>query len=123
MCSTLSKREIEILTHYQLTNFRLFQIERFADSNLKYEENGRKLFNPVENTVGKGDIARYEQYLLFPQCFQKACFPGVSKDVILWEWVSILLFVVCKFFDLGSVQNIVIWERVESRLFTLFIYL
>ena len=23
----------------------------------------------VENTVGKGEIARYEQFLLFPQCF------------------------------------------------------
>ena len=26
----------------------------------------------VENTVGKGEIARYEQFLIFPQCFQKA---------------------------------------------------
>ena len=25
----------------------------------------------VENTVGKGEIARKEQFLLFPQCFQK----------------------------------------------------
>ena len=25
----------------------------------------------VENTVGKGEIARYEQFLLFPQCFFK----------------------------------------------------
>ena len=25
----------------------------------------------VENTVGKGELARYEQFLLFPQCFQK----------------------------------------------------
>ena len=39
----------------------------------------------VENTVGKGEIARYEQFLLFPQCFQKACFPGVSKGAIVWE--------------------------------------
>ena len=23
-----------------------------------------------ENIVGKGEIARYEQFLLFPQCFQ-----------------------------------------------------
>ena len=42
----------------------------------------------VENTVGKGEIARYEQFLLFPQCFQKACFPGASKGVIVWEWVK-----------------------------------
>ena len=40
------------------------------------------------NTVGKGEIARYEQFLLFPQCFQKACFPGASKGVIVWEWVK-----------------------------------
>ena len=25
----------------------------------------------IENTVGKGEIARNEQFLLFPQCFQK----------------------------------------------------
>ena len=42
----------------------------------------------VENTVGKGEIARYEQFLLFPKCFEKACFPGASKGVIVWEWVK-----------------------------------
>ena len=47
-----------------------------------------KLFQPVENTVEKGEIARYEQFLLFPQCFQKACFPGASKGVTVWEWVN-----------------------------------
>ena len=26
----------------------------------------------VENIVEKEEIARYEQFLLFPQCFQKA---------------------------------------------------
>ena len=38
--------------------------------------------------MGKGEIARYEQFLLFPQCFQIACFPGASKGVIVWEWVK-----------------------------------
>ena len=38
--------------------------------------------------MGKGEIARYEQFLLFPQCFQKACFPGASKCVVVWEWVK-----------------------------------
>ena len=60
----------------------------FADENFKFDENGRKVSKPVENTVGKGEIARYEQFLLFPQCFQKACFPGASKGVIVWEWVK-----------------------------------
>ena len=27
----------------------------------------------VENTVGKGEIAHYMQFLLFPRCFQKTC--------------------------------------------------
>ena len=38
--------------------------------------------------MGKGEISRYEQFLLFPQCFQKACFPGASKGVIVWKWVN-----------------------------------
>ena len=38
--------------------------------------------------MGKGEIARYEQFLLFPHCFQKACFPGASKGVVVWEWVN-----------------------------------
>ena len=59
-----------------------------ADDNFKFDENGRKLSKRVENTVGKGEIARYEQFLLFPLCFQKACFPGASKGVIVWEWVN-----------------------------------
>ena len=29
-----------------------------------------QLSDRVENIVGKGEIARYEQFLLFPQCFQ-----------------------------------------------------
>ena len=63
-------------------------MKEFADDNFKFDENGRKLSKQVENTVGKGEIARYEQFLLFPQCFQKACFPGVSKGVIVWGWVN-----------------------------------
>ena len=76
------------LTLSKTTNFRLFQTERFADKNFKFDENDRKLSYWVENTVGKGEIARYEQFLLFPQCFQKACFPGASKGVIVWQWVN-----------------------------------
>ena len=45
--------------------------------------------NGYKNTVGKGEIAHYEQFLLFPQCFQEACFPGVSKSVTVWEWVKL----------------------------------
>ena len=67
-----------------------FKLKEFADDNLKFDEHGRKLSKRVESTLGKGEIARYEQFLLFPQCFQKACFPGASKHVIVWEWVKMI---------------------------------
>ena len=61
-----------ILTFSHTTNIRLFQTEKkFADDNFELDDNGRKFSKWVENTVGKGEIARYEQFLLFPQCFQK----------------------------------------------------
>ena len=64
------------------------KLKDFAEDNFKFDENNRKLFRPVENIVGKGEIARYEQFLLFPQCFQKVYFPMASKGVIVWEWVK-----------------------------------
>ena len=46
------------------------KLKDFADDNLKFDKNCRKFFKHVENTVGKEEIACYEQFLLFPQCFQ-----------------------------------------------------
>ena len=62
------------LTLTQTTNFRLqtSKLKEFADDNFKFNENERKLSKQVENTDGKEEIARNEQFLLFPQCFQKA---------------------------------------------------
>ena len=54
-----------------MTNFRHFRTERLQTtiSNLmKMVESSSKR---VENSVGKEEIARYEQFLLFPHCFQK----------------------------------------------------
>ena len=50
---------------------------------------------PFENTVGKGDIALDEQFLLFPQYF-------------LPDWITFSIFikfeiVVCKLFQFGRV--------------------
>ena len=45
----------------------------FADNNFEFDKNGRKFSKRVENTVEKGEIARYEQFLPFPLCFQKTC--------------------------------------------------
>ena len=47
------------------------KFKEFADDNFKFDEYGRKFSKRVENTVGKGEIACYEQFILFPQSFQK----------------------------------------------------
>ena len=41
----------------------VFKLMKMVESYQKAEE----------NTVGKEEIARYEQFLFFPQCFQKTC--------------------------------------------------
>ena len=61
------------------------KLKQSADYNFKFDENSRKFSKWVGST-------RYEQFLLFPQCFQRACFPGASKGVIMWEWVKVLFF-------------------------------
>ena len=46
-------------------------MKEFADDNFKFDENGGKFSERMEHTLGKGEIARYEQFLLSLQCFQK----------------------------------------------------
>ena len=79
------------LTLYQTTKFRLFQTESVCRRQFQWTKMAESYPNGQKNTVGKGEIARYEQFLLFPQCFQKACFPAASKGVIEREWVKCLL--------------------------------
>ena len=47
------------------------KLKEFADDNLKFDENGSRLYNWVENTEGKGEIARYEQFLLSHSVFKR----------------------------------------------------
>ena len=49
------------------------KLKELADDNFKFDEIGRKFSKWVENTAGKGEIARYKQFLLCPQCFEKTC--------------------------------------------------
>ena len=49
------------------------KLGEFADDNFKFDENCGKFSKRVENTLGKGEFARYEQFLLSPRCLQKTC--------------------------------------------------
>ena len=60
-----------------------FKLKAFADDTLNVAERLKFVCERVENTVGKGEIAHYEQFLLFQQCFQKTC-----TTRLVWEWVK-----------------------------------
>ena len=59
------------------------KLKEFADDGFRFDENVRKSSKRVENTVGKREIARYEQFLLFPRFFQKI----VPQTGLVWEKV------------------------------------
>ena len=63
---------IFLLTLSKTRNFRLFQTERVCKQH-NFHNNDRKSSEQAENTVGKGQIAPYEQFVLFTQRFQKTC--------------------------------------------------
>ena len=49
------------------------KLKEFADNNFNFDKSGSQLSKGVGNTVGTGEIAHYEEILLFPQFFQKNC--------------------------------------------------
>ena len=58
----------------RLTSFQDFKFDQILDSVILNVYTQWHLLKPpgnkpFENTVGKGEIARNEQFLLFPQCF------------------------------------------------------
>ena len=67
----LSKVHFQPFTKRQILDSS--KLKEFADDNSKFDENGRMFSEWVENTVGKREIDRCEQFLHFSQCFQKTC--------------------------------------------------
>ena len=66
------------------------KLKQFADDNFEFDENGRKLSKWVENSLGKGEIARNQQFLLFPEYFQKTSTADTTlKKRLVWEWFQL----------------------------------
>ena len=61
------------------------KLKEFADDNFNFDENGRKFSKRVENTVGKGEIARYEQFLHFPVFSKDLYYRHVKKTGLVWK--------------------------------------
>ena len=68
------------------------KLKEFADNKLIFDENGRKLSKWLENTQGKGEIACYKQFLLFPQCFQDLYCRHLKTMVCLGKGYTYLIF-------------------------------
>ena len=64
-------------------------------------------YKSFENTVGKGEIARNEQFLLFPQCF----LPIEERSAIFIKFE----IVICRLFQFWKSPKFVVWERVKRN--------
>ena len=59
------------------------KLKTFAGDKINVAQMMISVFDWVENSVGKGENAGYQHFLLFPR-FQKASFSGVLKVKIVW---------------------------------------
>ena len=79
----LGRRKRHILDSYKL--------KQFPDDNFKFDENDRVFSKRVKNTVGKGEFTRYEQFILFPHCFQKTLMQTRKNLELFGKGLSSLL--------------------------------
>ena len=90
------------------------KLKEFANNNFKFDDYDRKFSKRIENTVGKREIAHYEQFLLFPQCFQKTCTADHSclsellglysckfstKNFLFWNGKTVFVYFFCPHID------------------------
>ena len=84
--STLSKREIIFLLSFNPspnnTILDRTKLKTLADDKLNNAKTRISVFERVENTVGKGENAGYQHFLLYPQCFPKPSSLWSLKDRI-----------------------------------------
>ena len=65
------------------------KLKQFEDNNFKFNENDIKFSTRVENTVGKAEIARNEQFLIFPQCFRETCTADTKKPGLVYPYMPV----------------------------------
>ena len=56
-----------------------FKLKHSADDNIEFDLNSRKFSKLVENTVGKGEIALYEQFSFSHSVFKRFVSQGHQK--------------------------------------------
>ena len=75
-------QEKKLLSYYPFPERQMLDsstLKEFADDNFNFDKYCRKFLKRAENTVGIGEIARFEQFLLFRWCFQKTYTADTKK--------------------------------------------
>ena len=66
-----------------------FKVKVFADDKINVTEKLKFVLAMEENTVGEGENAGNQHFLLFPQYFKKLIFPGMSDIGIVQDRLTI----------------------------------
>ena len=67
----------------------LSKLKPFADNKINATQKLIFALERIENSMGRGENAGYQHFLLFPQCFQKDTFSGSLKVMIVWLRVKL----------------------------------
>ena len=73
--------------HQPLTKWQILdmtKLKAFADNKSKVTRMTISLLDKAENSMGKGENAGYQHFLLFPQCFPKPFSLGSLKVGVVW---------------------------------------
>ena len=66
-----------------LPNDKFLDLNTIADDKLNTGRMTISLFDRVENTVGKGENAGYQHFLLFPWCFPKPALGSFKFGIVI----------------------------------------
>ena len=86
-CKTKTKSVLLSVKVSPLQNDKFLEVTKlntFTGDKLNIAKMTISFCNTVENTVGKGENAGYQHFLLFPQCFPITFSFGSSKVGIVW---------------------------------------
>ena len=62
------------------------KLKAIADDKMNViKKKSISILGSLQNIMGKGEIAVYQHFHLFPQCFQKPSFSRSCKVGIVWE--------------------------------------
>ena len=94
------------ITHYQMTNFRLFQTESICRQQFHIRLKWEKAIQTGRKHCGKRRNCSLRAISPCPTVFSKGLFPRASKGTIVWEWVK-----ACAVENLVRLKSL-IWQQI-----------